>query len=89
MRMENKLISFHNVNVKDYGKIKRGLKKSFKTIPCLSDNRSVIETFDIISGDSKFPITYFKTKTLQIREESSDNFKKVIEVIRNILNVAS
>lgn len=89
MRLKNKLTSFHNVTVKDYGKIKRGLKKSFKTIPCLSDDRSVVETFDIISGDSKFPITYFKTKTLQIREESSDNSKKVIEVIRNILDVAS
>ncbi|MDF2423424.1 MAG: hypothetical protein OPY03_00440 [Nitrosopumilus sp.] len=77
------------MTVKDYGKIKRGLKKSFKTIPCLSDDRSVVETFDIISGDSKFPITYFKTKTLQIREESSNNSKKVIEVIRNILDVAS
>lgn len=89
MRLKNKLTSFHNVTVKDYGKIKRGLKKSFKTIPCLSDDRSVVETFDIISGDSKFPITYFKTKTLQIREESSNNSKKVIEVIRNILDVAS
>lgn len=89
MRLKNKLTSFHNVTVKDYGKIKRRLKKSFKTIPCLSDDRSVVETFDIISGDSKFPITYFKTKTLQIREESSDNSKKVIEVIQNILDVAS
>jgi len=89
MGLKNKLTSFHNVTVKDYGKIKRGLKKSFKTIPCLSDDRSVVETFDIISGDSKFPITYFKTKTLQIREESSDNSKKVIEAIRNILDVAS
>jgi len=89
MRLKNKLTSFNNVTVKDYGKIKRGLKKSFKTIPCLSDDRSVVETFDIISGDSKFPITYFKTKTLQIREESSDSSKKVIEAIRNILDVAS
>jgi hypothetical protein len=76
------------VTVKDYGKIKRGLKKSFKTIPCLSDNRSVIETFDIISADSKLPITYFKTKTLKIQEDSSNNSKKVIEVIQNILNNA-
>lgn len=89
MRLKNELTSFNNVTVKDYGKIKRGLKKSFKTIPCLSDDRSVVETFDIISGDSKFPITYFKTKTLQIREESSDSSKKVIEAIRNILDVAS
>ena len=89
MRLKNKLTSFHNVTVKDYGKIKRGLKKSFKTIPCLSDNRSVIETFDIISADSKFPITYFKTKTLKIQEDSSNNSKKVIEVIQNILNIAS
>ena len=88
MRLKNKLTSFNNVTVKDYGKIKRGLKKSFKTIPCLSDNRSVIETFDIISADSKFPITYYKTKTLQI-QDSSNNSKKVIEVIQNILNITS
>jgi len=86
MRLKNKLTSFHNVNVKDYGKIKRGLKKSFKTIPCLSDNRSVIETFDIVFGDLKFPLTYYKTKTLQIQENSSTNSKKVIEVIQSILN---
>ena len=73
--------------MKDYGKIKRGLKKSFKTIPCLSDNRSVIETFDIVSVDSKLPITYYKTKTLQIQEDSSNNSKKVIEIIQNILNL--
>jgi len=73
--------------MKDYGKIKRGLKKSFKTIPCLSDNRSVIETFDIVSVDSKLPITYYKTKILQIQEDSSNNSKKVIEIIQNILNL--
>ena len=74
------------MNAKDYGKIKRGLKKSFKTIPCLSDNRSVIETFDIVFGESKLPITYYKTKTLQIPEDSSNNSKKVIEAIQSILN---
>ncbi len=89
MRLNNKLTSFNNVTVKDYGKIKRGLKKSFKTIPCLSDNRSVIETFDIISADSKFSLTYYKTKILQIQEDSSNNSKKVIEVIQNILNIHS
>ena len=51
------------------------MKKSFKTIPCLSDNRSVIETFDVVSTDSKLPITYYKTKTLQIQEDFS-KFKK-------------
>ena len=81
------MISFNNVNVKDYGKIKRGLKKSFKTIPCLSDNRSVIETFDVVSADSKLPITYYKTKTLQIQEDSSNNSKKAIEIVQNILNI--
>jgi len=75
------------VNIKDYGKIKRGLKKSFKTISCLSDNRSVIETFDVVSEDSKLPITYYKTKTLQIQEDSSNNSKKVIEIIQNTLNL--
>ena len=75
------------MNIKDYGKIKRGLKKSFKTIPCLSDNRSVIETFDVVSADSKLPITYYKTKTLQIQEDSSNNSKKAIEIIQNILNL--
>ena len=67
---------FDNVNEKNYGKIKRGLKKSFKTIPCLSDNRSIVETFDIVSTKSKFPITYFKTKTLEIRDDSSKDSKK-------------
>jgi len=81
------LISFNNVNEKDYVKIKRGLKKSFKTIPCLSDNRSVIETFDVVSADSKLPITYYKTKTLQIQEDSSNNSKKAIEIVQNILNI--
>ena len=81
------MISFNNVNEKDYVKIKRGLKKSFKTIPCLSDNRSVIETFDVVSADSKLPITYYKTKTLQIQEDFSNNSKKAIEIIQNILNL--
>ncbi len=84
---ESILISFNNVNLKEYGKIKRSLKKSFKTIPCLSDNRSVVETFDIILTDSKLSITYYKTKTLQIQEGSSNNSKKVIEVIQNVLNI--
>ena len=79
---------FDNVNEKNYGKIKRGLKKSFKTIPCLSDNRSIIETFDIILINSKLPVTYFKTKTLEIKDDSSKDSKKIIEVIQGILNVA-
>ena len=79
---------FDNVNEKNYGKIKRGLKKSFKTIPCLSDNRSIIETFDIILTNSKLPITYFKTKTLEIKEDSSKDSKKIIEVVERILNNA-
>lgn len=74
--------------MKDYEKIKRGLKKSFKTIPCLSDNRSIIETFDIVSANSKFPITYYKTKTLHIQEDSSDNSKKVLKEIQNFLNIS-
>ena len=78
---------FDNVNEKNYGKIKRGLKKSFKTIPCLNDSRSIIETFDIISTNSKFPITYFKTKTLEIKDDSSKDSKKIIEVIRSILDL--
>ena len=86
-KLKNKLISFNNVNEKDYGKIKRSLKKSFKTIPCLSDNRSVIETFDIFFANSKLPITYYKTKTLQIQEDSSNNSKKAIEIIQNTLNL--
>ena len=81
------MTSFNNVNLKDYGKIKRSLKKSFKTIPCLSDNRMVVETFDIILTDSKLPITYYKTKTLQIQEDPSNNSKKVIKVIQTILNI--
>ena len=85
--LKNKMISFENVNVKDYVKIKRGLKKSFKTIPCLSDNRSVIETFDILSTNSKLSITYFKSKKLEIPSDSSNVSKKVIELIQNILNI--
>ena len=79
---------FDNVNEKNYGKIKRGLKKSFETIPCLSDNRSIVETFDIVLTNSKLPITYFKTKTLEIKEDSSKDSKKIIEVIQGILNIA-
>ena len=85
--LKNNLIRFDNVNEKDYVKIKRGLKKSFKTIPCLNDDRSVIETFDIVSADSKIPITYYKTKTIQIQEDSPNNSKKVIEIIQNTLNL--
>ena len=84
---ERNMTSFDNVTLKDYGKIKRSLKKSFKTIPCLSDNRMVIETFDIVLSDSKLPITYYKSKTLQIKEDSSDNLKKVIEVIQSVLKL--
>ena len=85
--LKNKMISFENVNVKDYVKIKRGLKKSFKTIPCLNDNRSVIETFDVLSTNSKLSITYFKSKKLEIPSDSSNVSKKVIELIQNILNI--
>ena len=85
--LKNNLISFNNVNAKDYVKIKRGLKKSFKTIPCLSDNRSIIETFDVVSANSKLPITYYKTKTLQIQEDFSNNSKKAIEIIQKTLNL--
>ena len=85
--LKNKMIRFDNVNEKDYVKIKRGLKKSFKTIPCLSDNRSVIETFDILSTNSKLSITYFKSKKLEIPSDSSNVSKKVIELIQNILNI--
>jgi len=81
------LTSFDNVTLKDYGKIKRILKKSFETIPCLSDNRMVIETFDIVLSDSKLPITYYKSKTLQIPDDSSNKSKKVIEVIQDILKL--
>jgi hypothetical protein len=75
------------VDAKNYVKIKRSLKKAFKTIPCLSDNRSVIETFDVVSANSTLPITYYKTKTLQIPEDSSNDSKKAIEIIQNILNL--
>ena len=85
--LKNNLINFNNVNAKDYVKIKRTLKKSFKTIPCLCDNRSVTETFDVVSTDSKLPITYYKTKTLEIQEDFSNNSKKAIEIIQNTLNI--
>ena len=86
--LKNKMIRFDNVNEKDYVKIKRGLKKSFKTIPCLSDNRSVIETFDILSTKSKLSITYFKSKKLEIPSDSSNVSKQVIELVQNVLNHA-
>ncbi len=86
-KKENILTSFNNVTLKDYWKIKRSLKKSFKTIPCLSDNRSVVETFDVVLMDSKLPITYYKTKILQIQEDSSNNSKKIIEIIQTVLNI--
>jgi|SaaInlV_200m_DNA_6_1039755.scaffolds.fasta_scaffold02592_4 hypothetical protein len=86
--LKNKMIRFDNVNEKDYVKIKRGLKKSFKTIPCLSDNRSVIETFDILSTKSKLSITYFKSKKLEIPSDSSNVSKQVIELVQNVLNRA-
>ena len=86
--LKNKMTTFENVDVKDYAKIKRGLKKSFKTIPCLNDNRSVIETFDILSTNSKFPITYFKSKKLEIPSNSSNDSKQIIELIQSILNHA-
>ena len=85
--LKNNLINFSNVNEKDYVKIKRGLKKSFKTIPCLNDDRSVFETFDVVYADYKIPITYYKTKTIQIQEDASKGSKKVIEIIQNILNL--
>jgi len=81
------MINFNNVTLKDYGKIKRGLKKSFKIIPCLSGNRSVIETFDVVWIDSKLSITYFKTNTLQIQDDSSSNSKNVIKIIQTLLNL--
>ena len=67
-------------------KSKEGWKKSFNTIPCLSDNRSVIETFDILLTNSKLSITYFKSKKLEIPSDSSNVSKKVIELIDSILN---
>ncbi|MBL7015038.1 MAG: hypothetical protein ISR81_04710 [Nitrosopumilus sp.] len=76
------------MSVKDYAKIKRGLKKSFETIPCLSDNRLVIETFDVILTNSKLPITYFKSKKLEVLNDSSNISKKIIEIIQNILTVS-
>jgi hypothetical protein len=85
--LKNNLIRFDNVNEKDYIKIKRRLKKSFKTIPCLNDDRSVIKTFDIVYADSKIPITYYKTKIIQIQEDTSKGSKKVIEIIQNTLNL--
>ena len=86
-KLKSELTSFNNVNEKDYAKIKRGLKKSFKTIPCLNDNRAVIETFDVVYSNSKIPITYYKTKTLQIQEDSSNDSKKAIEMIQSILSL--
>ena len=84
------MVSFKNVNTKDYVKIKRGLKKLFKTIPCTSNNKSVIETFDIVSLDSKFPVTYYKTKTLLVEGDASNkDSKQVIEFIQDSLKIDS
>lgn len=80
------IVSFDNVNTKDYGKIKRGLKKSFKIMHCVSNNKSIIETFDIISSNSKFPVTYYKTKKLLVEGDASNKETKlVIEFIQENL----
>ena len=77
------MISFDNVNTKDYGKIKRGMKKSFKIMHCISNNKSIIDTFDIITSNSKFPVTYYKTKKLLVEGDASNKeTKSVIEFIK-------
>jgi hypothetical protein len=82
------MVSFKNVNTKDYRKIKRGLKKQFKTFPCTSNDRSIIETFDIVSFDSKFPVTYYKTKILLVQGDLSNKHSKpVIEFIQESLKI--
>ena len=84
------IVSFDNVNTKDYGKIKRGLKKSFKTMHCTSNNKLIIETFDIISSKSKFPVTYYKTKKLLVEGDTSNKeTKAVIEFIQDNLKINS
>ena len=84
------MVSFKNVNTKDYVKIKRGLKKLVKIIPCPSDDKSVIETFDIVSLGFKFPVTYYKTKTLLVQGDTSHkDFKRAIEFIKYSLKIDS
>ena len=78
------MTNFKNVNTKDYGKIKRGLKKLVKIIPCPSADKSIIETFDIVSSGFKFPVTYYKTKILLVQgDESNKDYKRVIEFIQH------
>ena len=49
----------------------------------------MIETFDALSTNFKFPIAYFKSKKkLEIPSDSSNVSKKVIKIIQNILNLA-
>jgi hypothetical protein len=84
------MVSFKNVNTKDYGKIKRGLKKLVKITPCPSDDKSIIETFDIVSLSFKFPVTYYKTKTLLVNgDESNQDYKRAIEFIQSSRKIHS
>jgi hypothetical protein len=84
------MVSFKNVNTKDYGKIKRGLKKLVKITPCPSENKSLIETFDIVSSSGKFPVTYYKTKVLLVEGDvSNKDFKRAIEFIQDSLKIDS
>jgi len=77
------MVSFKNVNTKDYVKIKRGLKKLVKIIPCP-------KTFDIVSLGFKFPVTYYKTKTLLVQGDASNkDSKRAIEFIQYSLKIAS
>lgn len=53
---------------------------------CVSNNKSIIETFDIISSNSKFPVTYYKTKKLLVEGDvSNKETKLVIEFIQENL----
>jgi hypothetical protein len=84
------MVSFKNIDRKDYGKIKRGLKKLVKITPCPSADKSIIETFDIVSLGFKFPVTYYKTKTLLVQgDESNKDYKKSIEFIQSTLKIVS
>ena len=84
------MVSFKNIKTSDYEKIKRDLKKLFKITPYPSNDQSVIETFDIVSLGYKFPVTYYKTKTLLIQGDvSHQDFKRAIEFIEYSLKIDS
>ena len=76
------MVSFKNVNAADFAEIKTGLNKLFNITPYPSNDESVLESFDIVSIGSKFPVVYYETKTLLIQgDESHEDFQLAVRFI--------